>query len=303
MANQVPLTVIAGFLGAGKTTLINHLLKDNDGVRYTVLVNDFGDLAIDEDLIESHEGDTIALANGCVCCSIGDDLIETLMEILAQEKRPDHIIIEASGVADPRPIAEIGSLDPNLRRDLTIVVIDVDQIRKQQQDPLLQDTVERQLTAADLIALNHARDMDRAEQQDLEVWLEDKTNEPSFFVTEDGSLPTSLLSARAPFETTQGHSHKHAHHGEVFRSETLRMRDGVCVDEVRQALGGLPPSVVRVKGYLVDGARSFEVQKAGRRISIKSVAEKDERESLLVFIGTREMPEIAELEGLGKIFP
>ena len=104
------MTVIGGFLGAGKTTLVNHLLAETGGVKFAVLVNDFGALAIDGDLVARHGGDTITLANGCICCAIGDDLLATVAGLVAGADPPDHILIEASGIADPRPIADIAVL-------------------------------------------------------------------------------------------------------------------------------------------------------------------------------------------------
>ena len=105
-----PLTVVGGFLGAGKTTLLNHLLRQTKQ-RLAVLVNDFGAINIDAELVASHNGNTISLANGCICCSIGDNLVEALVDLTRQRSLPDHIIIEASGVADPARIAELARLD------------------------------------------------------------------------------------------------------------------------------------------------------------------------------------------------
>ncbi|MFB0941699.1 MAG: GTP-binding protein [Paracoccaceae bacterium] len=100
----VPVTVIGGYLRAGKITLINHLLRTANGVRLAVLVNEFGALSIDEDLIEAEDGNIISIAGGCICCSFGDDLSAALMDICAFKPPPDHILIEASGVAIPAVI-------------------------------------------------------------------------------------------------------------------------------------------------------------------------------------------------------
>lgn len=295
----VPLTVVGGFLGAGKTTLINHLLRDNDGVAYTVLVNDFGDLAIDESLIESHDGRTIALANGCVCCSIGDDLIETLMEILSAPERPDHLVIEASGVADPRLVAELGSLDPNLDRDLTIVVVDAGQIRDQWSDPLLRDTVDRQLGAADLILINHVGDLNEGALQELETWLDSQGNAAALMRSADGSLPQGFLNA-AEKSLERKTAPDHAHHGELFRSETHRLRADANLVDIRAALGALPSSVLRVKGFFFEGGTTYDIQKAGRRLKVRA-AGSEAPSNALVFIGTIEMPQIKLLNVIGNL--
>ena len=119
-----------------------------------MLVNDFGAVDIDGRLVVEHGGDTIALANGCVCCTIGDSLIETVMRLLERPERLDHIVVEASGVADPGRIADLGALDPRLVRDGVVVVADAADIRAREADRRLADTVRRQLAAADLIVLN-----------------------------------------------------------------------------------------------------------------------------------------------------
>src|ERR1700748_2298313 len=104
--SMIPFTVIGGFLGAGKTTLLNRLLAGETGRRFAVLVNDFGALDIDSRLIARHGGDTIALANGCLCCTIGDSLVTNLLALLETPERFDHIVVEASGVADPARVAD-----------------------------------------------------------------------------------------------------------------------------------------------------------------------------------------------------
>ena len=101
MSAALPVTVIGGYLGAGKTTLVNHLLRHAEGRRLAVLVNEFGELPIDADLIEAEGDDLISISGGCVCCSFGSDLTAALLRLAALEPRPDHVVIEASGVAIP----------------------------------------------------------------------------------------------------------------------------------------------------------------------------------------------------------
>src|SRR5260370_3946748 len=154
MTDAIPFTVIGGFLGAGKTTLLNRLLRGATGRRFAVMVNDFGALDIDGRLVADHSGDTIALANGCLCCTIGDSLVTTLLALLERPQRFDHIVVEASGVADPGRIAVLAVLEPRLARDGVIVVVDAAQVRERAADRRVGDTVMRQLGSADLLVLN-----------------------------------------------------------------------------------------------------------------------------------------------------
>jgi G3E family GTPase len=153
-SDPIPFTVIGGFLGAGKTTLLNRLLRGATGRRFAVLVNDFGALDIDGGLVADHSGDTIALANGCLCCTIGDSLVTALLSLLERPERFDHIVVEASGVADPARVADLAVLEPRLSRDGVIVVVDAAHVRERAADRRVGDTVTRQLAAADLLVLN-----------------------------------------------------------------------------------------------------------------------------------------------------
>jgi hypothetical protein len=111
----VPVTVVGGYLGAGKTTLVNHLLRHAEGRRLVVMVNDFGDTPIDAALIAARDGDTLALSNGCICCSMGGDLVAAFDTAIRLAQRADALVIEASGVAEPDRIADfrpISGLQP-----------------------------------------------------------------------------------------------------------------------------------------------------------------------------------------------
>lgn len=299
---NVPLTVIGGFLGAGKTTLVNHLLADaanaRNKVRYAVLVNDFGDLAIDESLIVAHDGKTIALANGCICCTIGDDLIETIMDLMESPEPPQHLIIEASGVADPRPISELGSLNPHLRRDLTLVVVDAEQVRNQWSDARLRETVDRQLDAANLLVVNKVEDMSENAVQELEAWLETRAPEALRIRSARGHIPFSVFTD-SPLDTQieadqTGHTPDH-HHGEVFQTITLDVPSTMTLAAFRQRASALPACVLRAKGHVTLDETCFLFQKVGPRMSIVPVPvpateKKQQRANQIVLIGPDELP-------------
>ena len=148
----VPFTVIGGFLGAGKTTLVNRLLASPRAPRCTVLVNDFGDIAVDAALIESHGGDTIALTNGCVCCTIGNDLERAIGAVLDSPRMPQRIVVEASGVSNPAKIADVARISPELSPAGVVVLADGAAVQSQLTERWIGGTVAEQLETADIIA-------------------------------------------------------------------------------------------------------------------------------------------------------
>ena len=168
---MLPVTAIGGYLGSGKTTLVNHLLRNADGRKLAVLVNEFGQLPIDEDLIEAQDDTLISITGGCVCCSYGNDLIEAMMNMLRMEPRPDHILIEASGVALPGGIAASVSLMDGFELDGVVVMTDAETVRRQAANDYIGDTIERQLSDADLVLLNKADLVSASQLQDLETWM------------------------------------------------------------------------------------------------------------------------------------
>ena len=153
----VPITILTGFLGAGKTTLLNRILTGNHGLRVGVLVNDFGSINIDAELVVGVDNNMISLANGCVCCQIRDDLVESVAALLARPETVEYILLEASGVADPAGIF-VTFNDPNLRDrirlDSVTCVMDADQVFAHPEYPPLMDLKLRQVGFADMLILN-----------------------------------------------------------------------------------------------------------------------------------------------------
>ena len=135
-SSTLPFTVLGGFLGSGKTTLLNRLLNMTKEIRYAVLVNDFGELSIDEHLITAHDGETIALANGCMCCSMADGFISALTMVMDRADQFDQMVVEASGVSNPRRIMDIAKLDPGLSPNGAIVLVDAPQFHNQLTDSM-----------------------------------------------------------------------------------------------------------------------------------------------------------------------
>jgi G3E family GTPase len=150
---RLPVTIIGGYLGAGKTTLLNRILTGNHGKRVGVIVNDFGALNVDARLIASHDGDTVSLTNGCVCCSASDGTGEALAGFIRRADSLDRIVIEMSGVAEPARLAQNVAAF-RLPVDGVIVLVDAEQLPAQLANRYVGRTVARSLSQADLIVVN-----------------------------------------------------------------------------------------------------------------------------------------------------
>ena len=314
----LPLTVIGGFLGAGKTTLLNHWLRHAGGQRLAVLVNDFGALNIDAALISANAGDTIALTNGCVCCQIGDDLSLALIRVLDSGVAFDGVVIEASGVSDPWRIAELGRADPGLRLDAVIVLVDASVAQAQSVDPLLADTLVRQLKAADLVVVNKCDLVTTEERQALRRWVDAVAGPVPQIEATQAVLPLALLSGLAlqcagDAQTHAGCDHDHsAHtdHGAMFDTWSCQAQQVFDASALRAWLRSPPPGLLRLKGVLrtaqADGQILWsELQFAGRHGSLRALAADAAPPSsgAVVAIGLRGQLPVAALDAVLRSAP
>jgi len=154
MTVSIPVSLIGGYLGAGKTTLVNSLLRHAGGRRLAVLVNEFGALPIDADLIAARDDNLISISGGCICCSFGSDLVAALIDIRTRGQPIDHLLIETSGVALPGSIVQSIALLPGLAIDGVIVLADAETVEERADDRYMGDTVRGQLAGADIVVLN-----------------------------------------------------------------------------------------------------------------------------------------------------
>lgn len=281
---RIPLTVIGGFLGTGKTTLLNRLLENTDGRRLAVLVNDFGAINVDAALVASRGVDTMSLQNGCVCCQIGGDLTDALIRVIGTVPPPDAIVIEASGVSDPWRIAQVGLADPALALDGVLVMVDAASVREQAGDPLLADTVRRQLRAADLLVLNQCDRIDGAALAELRVWLDAEVPGTPRHETRFADVPAALLGAPlaanghrhgAPGCTHDDAHHHHddhaPHHGDAFDTWSATDDAVYRADALRDLLRAMPEGVLRLKGVVRTDRLGWTVlQFAGRHGSLRA---------------------------------
>jgi len=261
-----PITVLTGFLGAGKTTLLNRILNGSHGLRMAVLVNDFGSINIDADLVTGIEDDVISLANGCVCCSVRDDLVATVMTAIGRPEMPEYILLEASGVADPIGIS-LAFLDPDLRDrirlDSVMCVVDAEQAFAAAE---MMELKIRQMAFADMIILNKEDLVDRTQITKLNDWLESRFQRYRLLKTSRGQVPLEILLPAGRFDPTRldngpraaGHNARgepgcgddsHAGH-KAFDTWSYETDAPLSLETLRGVVTKLPSDVYRAKGII-----------------------------------------------------
>lgn len=286
---KVPITILTGFLGAGKTTLLNHLLHADHGRRLAVLVNDFGTVNIDTQLVVGVEGEKISLANGCICCTIREDLATAVLDILQPDNPddlPDHIVIEASGVSDPGAVALTFVLSTELRQkcevDTILAVVDAEQLLylRGQMSMLAR----RQIGVADFVVLNKVDLVDAGQLERTRAYIRELVPTIRILETTHGRVPLELALDTNRYQPLTNHDdtldihvhpeedshhhhdhehdhhHKHEHehdHDHEHNDHTLVFSTWRYTNDApfanlpfRQAMKTLPTTIFRVKGFV-----------------------------------------------------
>lgn len=291
----IPVVIIGGFLGAGKTTAINQMLRGSRQ-RIAVLVNDFGALNIDAQLIEARDGEIFPLSNGCVCCSIGPDFSATLARMLALTPRPARIIVESSGVSDPWRIAQLVKLERGASLEAVIVLADALELPRLAADRWLSDTIVRQIARADLVALSKCDIATAAMRAEARATVTAIRGDVPVIEITGGALPAIVVNPGNDPQPSQFLADSPEH---GFR--TWHWRPGGPLDEVllRGILHAMPPGVLRGKGVFRIGQAETPMilQLVGRRWSLdprRDAFRADE----LVLVGTDALPAPEILDAL-----
>lgn len=281
-AAPIELTVIGGFLGTGKTTLLNGLLRNAADRRLAVLVNDFGAINVDAELVRSRDGEMMTLQNGCICCSMGRDFIGALALLRDRPDPPAHVVVEASGVADPGAVAVLGDM-PGYRRDAAVVVADAETVRERAGDEAIAHLVTSQLRAADLLVLNKTDLVDAEALARTRAWLREITGPSTAIVeTSFGAVPADVVLGARPAREwpgdaeAHGHAgHEHAHDGgsrPTFDTWSWSGEEPLSGAGLVEEIKALPEGIVRAKGLLhlrEDPSSRYVMQVVGRRFSIQ----------------------------------
>lgn len=296
----MPVTIITGFLGSGKTTLLNEILSNKQDLKVAVLVNEFGDINIDAQLLISTEKDMVELSNGCICCTINDGLVDAVYRVLEREERVDYMVIETTGVADPLPII-LTFLGTELREftrlDSIITLVDAEAFTPEHFDS---EAALKQIVYGDVVLLNKT-DLAAPEQvEEVEAYIQTVKPGARILRTQQAKVPLPLVLdvGLTPVELYQAdeehHEHEHHHHhsphldNDGFISVSFQSHSPFDIEKFEKFLTEeMPIEVFRAKGILwFDNSEMRHIfQLSGPRYDIQVEEWINSPENQIVFIG------------------
>ncbi len=300
--NQIPVTVLTGYLGAGKTTLLNRILTAQHGKKYAVVVNEFGEIGIDNDLVVDADEEVFQMNNGCICCSVRGDLIRILGGLIKRRGAFDGVLIETTGLANPAPVAQTFFVDDDVRRrtrlDSIVTVVDARHVAERLEDS--HEAVE-QIAFADVILLNKTDLVSSEDLTPVERRIRAINPTAAIYRTQRCSIDLAAVMDRRAFDLDRilgiepnflsGNGHEHHHAVKSLSLSTDRPLDGSrLVGWLQRLLGERGQDLLRTKGILsLSGQERRFVVQAVHMVMEGSFAkpwEPDEkRNSRLVFIG------------------
>ncbi|WP_138466713.1 GTP-binding protein [Poseidonocella sp. HB161398] len=310
----LPAVILTGFLGAGKTTLLARLLRAPESPRMAVLVNDFGEINLDAELVTEIAGeDVLALQNGCICCTIQDDLVGAIETVLAQEPRPERLVIEASGVSRPLQIAAVFE-DPRLegRVALDAVLCLVDCGSFADLDAASTDLAMDQVAGSDLAILNKCDQAEPAAIDRIEAQLRAQQPRLHSLRTTRAEIPLDLLTGLAPArdglpaadhacgpDCGHGHHHHHHDHAAEFASWSWQGNADMDPAQLRKAIRALPQGLLRGKGvFRGTGGQRLVFDLVGKRRELRTEPGPLPARSSIVLLARSGVIEPAALEAL-----
>ena len=315
---QIPVTVLTGYLGSGKTTLLNRILSENHGKRYAVIVNEFGEIGIDNDLIVESDEEIYEMNNGCVCCTVRGDLIRTVEGLMRRPGRFDAILVETTGLADPVPVAQTFFMDDDVRSktrlDAVVALVDAKHLPLRLKDS---HEAEDQIAFADVIVLNKTDLVTEDELRQVEATVRAINPAARIHRAERSGVPLTEVLDRGAFDLKRAlendphfldaddndhhhddHDHDHHHHASPIHDVTVKsisLRGGLMdprkffpwIEKTTQMDG---PSILRLKGIIAikDDPERYVVQ--GVHMILEGDHQRawkdgEPRESRLVLIG------------------